>query len=92
MLWRSNRHFDATFVIGLGLVTKWYHACSWALRFGVSLIMAKFVLYFLAVFNFLFLSLLRCHVHWPFMGTFHNWRKGLFLALFIVLRCLGLGP
>ena len=60
---------------------RWYHAGSWARRSGVNLIAARFVLYFLAVFNIRLMSSFRRLALGPFIGAFHVCRNGLSLAL-----------
>ncbi len=44
----SIRHLTAVVLIALGSALRWYHAGSWALSWGVSLIAVRLVLNFLA--------------------------------------------
>src|ERR1700761_6658777 len=55
-------------VMGRGVVLMWNQAGSWALMFGAILSAARFVLYFLAVFIILIISLFRNEVLGPLVG------------------------
>ena len=52
----SIRHFAAAVLIAHGSALRWYHASSWALSWGVSLIAARFVLNFFATLVILCMS------------------------------------
>ena len=74
--WLFSRHIDATFVIGCGLADMWYHAGSRDLRWGVSLIAARFVLCFLPMSTILTMSQFRFSTRLPLIGMFQVCRKG----------------
>jgi len=81
------RHFVTASVIGLYSVVRWYHAGSWALRWGVRHMAVRLVLYFFAIPSMHFMSLLMFVLAWPGVGMFQHCRKGWNLVSSIA--CLG---
>ena len=81
---RSRRHLEAEFVIGLELDAMWYQAGSCALSSMDMQMAARLVWYILAVWSIQVMLLFSHLAQVSCLAASHVWRKGFFLARFIV--------